>query len=192
MNFGRSKIYSNNIFLGLILSVLLSTNAIQAAPAPLTSSSHVMSLLQGIYKSKSGFLLNSQGTHWLADVNSDQSNLELIYRAPQDAHSQVQAALTVRVDHLDKALGLRTYVQRWLKDYPKFGFEVLGSKTFHHREGLGYVIDLKAPGPKKQLRQVIFVKDKMAVVLSCRDDESSFRTSLKTCNQIFRSFAWTE
>lgn len=176
-----------------LVALLLTPSLILAAPAPLTSSSKARSLLQGLYRSAEGFALSSKETNWIADFPSDKdANLEVIYRAPPSAQSGLGAALTVRIDRQEKPLRLKPYVKSWLKDYPKFGFEVLGSKRFRHKNEWGYVIDLIAPAQKKQLRQVVFVRDQRAVILSCRDDQDRFRESLKSCNQIIRSFAWLD
>jgi hypothetical protein len=190
----RQQKFFMNLPLGCLLALLslFCTPRIHSAPAPLTSSSQVISLLKGIYRSQTGFILNARGTDWVADAqNGETANLELIYRAPDESKGNVQAALTVRVDNLIQATSLRAYVNKWIADYPKFGMDVLGSKAFRHKSDWGYVIDIKAPQQKKQLRQVVFVREKTAVILSCRDDEATFRESLKSCNHIFRSFQWT-
>jgi hypothetical protein len=54
------------------------------------------------------------------------------------------------------------------------------------------VLDLINRDNGRQLRQVVFLKKQKAVILTCRDQVSTFKDSLKNCNQIIRTFQWTE
>ena len=78
-----------------------------------------------------------------------------------------------------------------MKEYPRYGFDVLGSGAFAQKNQRGYVLDLLDRDQKKQLRQVVFLKNKKAVILTCRDQQSSFKNTLKSCNEIIRNFNWT-
>jgi hypothetical protein len=100
------------------------------------------------------------------------------------------ASLTVRVDKLSKTIPLAKYVNRWQKEYPKYGFDLLGSKPFVQNKNQGYVLDLLNRQSGKQMRQVIFMNDKKraAIILTCRDDVSRFKSTIKGCNQIVRTF----
>jgi len=85
---------------------------------------------------------------------------------------------------------LKRYVKRWIKEYPKYGYDVLGSKAFKAGKKKGYVIDLINTRKKRQLRQVIYLKKKTAVLMTCRDHADSFSNSLKECNNIVKNFRW--
>ena len=100
------------------------------------------------------------------------------------------ATLTVRVDKIEQGLALDKYVQRWQKEYPKYGFDVLGSKPFVQGKDKGYVLDIINKTSKRQMRQVVFMKAENAVILTCRDEVQTFSSALKQCNQIIRSFSW--
>ena len=102
----------------------------------------------------------------------------------------MRATLTVRVDQLEKKMEISQYVKRWTKEYPKFGFDVKGSKKFAMNGQNGYVVDLVNTSKKRQLRQVIFMKENKAVLLTCRDHISSFKSSLNECNKMIKSFKW--
>lgn len=102
----------------------------------------------------------------------------------------VPATLTVRVDHLDRDTTLDRYIAKWMKEYPRYGFDVLGSKPFMQSKNKGYVLDLVNRTQGKQLRQVVFLKQKDAVILTCRDNVSTFQTSLRACNDIIKTFTW--
>ncbi|MCJ8278081.1 MAG: hypothetical protein MJK18_14660 [Bdellovibrionales bacterium] len=81
-------------------------------------------------------------------------------------------------------------MKRWIKEYPKYGYDVLGSKSFKTKKKRGFVIDLVNQKKKRQLRQVIYFKKKTAVLMTCRDHTASFSSSLKECNKIIKKFRW--
>ena len=57
---------------------------------------------------------------------------------------------------------------------------------------VAYMFDLVNKDTEKQLRQVVFLKETRAVILTCRDHIESFNDNLKDCNSIIRTFQWTE
>lgn len=175
----------------LLFAVLLS-GAGQSAPIPGTSSSSLVKPELGIYRSPMGFEVSSGGTTWLPTKVPKKSRfIEALYRSPQKALG-TQATLTVRVDNLKKAVQLNRYMVLWKKEYPRFGFDILGSRAFKLNGQHGYVVDLINRDKKRQIRQVIFMKDAAAVILTCRDHVSNFKKSLASCNEIIRSFAWAK
>jgi hypothetical protein len=141
---------------------------------------------------------------------ASQNAIEAIYLAPQPdpavaealagakktaaspRRSSGSAALTVRVDQLEKDVALDRYVNRWLKEYPRYGFDVLNSKPFALDKQRAYVIDLVNRDGGKQVRQVIFMKKRTVAILTCRDRIAAFNESLKGCNDIIRTFHWRQ
>ncbi len=172
--------------MGLTFTLSLSA---QAAPIPLTSSSLFISAKKGLFQSPLGFSLHLSNTKWV-QVSKPAQNpyIETIYRASGD--SLTQAALTVRVDKIDKSLDPTAYAQKWLKDYPRFGFDIINSKKVRVSQEVGYLIDMINNDNSKQLRQILFVKNNHAVTLTCRDDAANFSQTLKTCNEIIKTFQW--
>jgi hypothetical protein len=160
-----------------------------AAPIPLTSSSLFISKEKGLFRSPIGFSLHAAHTNW-EQIAPPKNNayIETIYRASSDDH--VQAALTVRVDETPQKYNLDEYAEKWMKDYPRFGFDILTAKKVKIGEGVGFMLDLVNRDNSKQLRQVLFIKRKHVVTLTCRDDVASFPTTLKNCNEIMRTFKW--
>lgn len=120
-----------------------------------------------------------------------QKKGDVVHTGKPEMKDDSKAVLTVRVDDLKKETTLDKYVQRWMKEYPRFGFDVLGSGAFSQNKQRGYVLDLVNRDQKKQLRQVVFLKGKEAVILTCRDNQSTFKDTLKSCNEIVRNFTWT-
>ncbi|MCC6138807.1 MAG: hypothetical protein IT287_09250, partial [Bdellovibrionaceae bacterium] len=160
------------IFLITILSVTLA----QAAPIPGAGSKSKPKL--GVYKSPHGFQIATASTDWIqAKPPKNTRYIATMFRSPE-VRNKMRATLTVRVDQLAKPMDIAEYVKRWTKEYPKFGFDVKGSKKFAMNGQNGYVVDLINPAKKRQLRQVIFMKDNRAVLMTCRDHVASFKTSL--------------
>ena len=179
------------IFKTLMVLVLSAvTQSVLAAPSPGAGTSAVTNPKLGLYHSSHGFQISSAETDWqVSPPPAETKYIVTMYESPKK-FKDVKASLTVRVDNLKKAVPLKDYVQQWMRDYPKFGFEVLGSKPFAIGSNQGYVVDLKTKSADKQLRQVVFVKDKKAVILTCRDHIDNFTNTIKTCNSIIKTFSW--
>ncbi len=174
-------------YITLLLSVVISSTAF-AAPIPGGTSKTKPSL--GVYKSPQGFAIQTAGTDWIqASPPKNTRYIATMFRSPV-MKNNMRATLTVRVDELNKPIELSQYVKRWTKEYPKFGFDVKGSKKFKMASNEGYVVDLVNPSKKRQLRQVIFMQDQKAVLLTCRDHISTFKDSLAECNKMIKSFKW--
>lgn len=179
------------LFVTIVLGFILQINFAEAAPIPGTSSSAKMAPKLGVHRSALGFEMKTAGTGFKqVAVPSDNKYIESVF---QNINGGSKAGtLTVRVDKLEKATSLKRYVQRWEKEYPKYGFDLLGSKAFTQSGTQGYVLDLINRKTNRQLRQVIFMNEpkKSAVILTCRDNTKQFSATLKGCNEIIRSFAW--
>lgn len=159
-----------------------------AAPIPGSGKKAMPKL--GVYKSPKGFQINLAGSEWLPSAPPKKTKrIAAMFRSPH-LKNNMRGTMTVRVDELKKRLPLKKYVKRWTKQYPKFGFDVLGAKKFSLRGQKGYVIDLVNRKKERKLRQVIFMKGRRAVLMTCRDHMKSFKTTLKQCNQLVKGFQW--
>jgi len=165
-----------------------------AAPHPGTATSALVAPQLGVYRSPLGFQVDAGHSGWTqAQAPADNKFIATMYKAPVKAGAKGDtASLTVRVDQLNKEMTLDKYVQRWMKEYPKYGFDVIGSLPFAQNKDKGYVLDLINRDSGRQLRQVVFLKRNKAVILTCRDQTADFKESLKNCNHIIRTFQWTE
>jgi hypothetical protein len=144
----------------------------------------------GIFRSIKGFSINSAKTEWvLGDTTSDVPSLVTIFRSPV-LHRGIQPVLTVRVDEINQKMLLKNYVKQWMKDYSLLGFEVLQAKPLKINSFPAYVVDVMEAKGEKRLRQVVFLKDQTAVILTCRDRRETFDKTVKECNEIFKSFEW--
>ncbi len=171
----------------LMLACLLTiSNTGLASPIP--GATKVQPTL-GVFKSPVGFEISAATSTWkMSSIPKSNSFIVGVF-TPSEKSS---ASLTLRLDKLAKDTSLQSYTQRWQKEYPKYGFDILGSKSFEQNGMTGYAIDLMQRETRKEIRQVVFMKDKRAMVMTCKDDENNFRNSLKDCNQIMRTFKWTE
>lgn len=139
-----------------------------------------------------GFKLDSSGTAWVqSEAPKNIPSLVTIYKSPVPVNGQ-QPALTVRVDQMKRQQNLKSYVKRWMQDYTRFGFDVLTAKNITINEQSAFLLDIISRETQKQLRQVVFLKEKMAVILTCRDGKDSFQKTVQDCNQIIKTFKWTE
>jgi hypothetical protein len=173
-----------------VLLIFVVSQSALAAPHPGTATSTLISPQLGVYRSPLGFQVSAGTSGWKqTEAPSDNKFIAALYKSPNKADG---GTLTIRVDKLPKDIALDKYVQRWMKEYPKYGFDVLGSKPFAQNKDRGYVLDLINRDSGRQLRQVVFLKKQKAVILTCRDLTSAFKDSLKGCNQIIRTFQWTE
>ena len=175
----------------LLMALFFMSPLAHAAPMPATSSSDLINSRPGLFTSALGFEMDAGTTNWvLAEVPKESKYIVTMYKAPKK-EGAFQPSLTVRVDKLQNKSTLQKYVKKWLKEYPKFGFDVLGSQGFKMKGQTGYVVDLLHQEQKKQLRQVLFLRDQNAQVITCRDDAGHFKEALKSCNSIIRTFRWT-
>lgn len=173
----------------LLWLALLSINT-WAAPIPGTSSSPLVSAQPGLFLSPKGFRLNSAQTAWIQSAPPKHiPSLVTVYRSPIPANGQ-QPALTVRVDDLRTNQTLKIYVKKWMKDYSRFGFEVLTAKPIKIKDSQAFLLDIVSRETHKQLRQVVFLRDKTAVTLTCRDGRDSFAKTVQDCNEIVKTFEW--
>lgn len=174
--------------LGLIF-ILFASNAF-AAPMPATSSSLIVNEKPEIYRSIRGFTVNAGKSEWLlGDTPSSIPAVVTVYHSPESNHG-VQPVLTVRIDDLHQKQDIKTYVKQWMKDYALLGLSVLKAGPLKVNDQNAYLLDLDEQKGDKRLRQVVFLKDQTAVVLTCRDRRETFSQTVKSCNEIFKSFAW--
>ena len=152
------------------------------------------SLSRGIYISQEGFEINSQNTKWVRSSSPVelQDKVEALFRMKEE-NKNSQATFTVRVDKDTPHKTLKEYSHKWLKNYGQFGLEVLGHQYFKTpKDQQGFVVDIENSTSQKKLRQVIFFQNSKAVILTCMDNKEAFKVSLKSCNELIKTFSWNE
>lgn len=170
----------------LILFLIFSSHFSLSAPFPTINSTELGRQKPGLYFSPEGFSLHAGKTTWeQKETPLENKNILAFYKAPKK-----QASLTVRIDRLERKTKLDNYVKSWKKDYVKFGMDIVDSKKVKVGKNRGYMIDLLNNSKNKFIRQIVFLKSKKAVVMTCRSDRKSLKKSLPECNQIFKNFQW--
>jgi hypothetical protein len=161
-----------------------------AAPMPATSTSLLTNQKPGIFRSAKGFTVNSGKTEWvLSETPADLPSVTTLYKSPE-SHKGLQPVLTVRVDEVAHKTDLKNYVKQWMKDYSTLGFSVLNAKNLTVNSYPAYAMDVEETHGNKKLRQIVFLRNQTAVVMTCRDLKDTFQKTVKDCNEIFKSFEW--
>jgi hypothetical protein len=172
-------------------SAVFISRTLMAAPFPGAGNPTLIPEKPGLFFSARGFRLDAGATAWIQQPPPKHiPSLVTIYHAPTPVNGQ-QPALTVRVDELRHTQSVKSYMKQWMQDYNRFGFDVLTAKSVKIGENSAFLLDIISRETKKQLRQVVFMKDKLAVILTCRDQRESFGRTIQDCNQIIKSFSWT-
>ena len=187
-------IYCKQTSIYLLILLILIPGVALTAPDLSPKSSDPVSKTFPTLRSDEGFLFSKLDTSWFnSPTPEDKQNIHLLFRSPVVTNG-FQPIMTVRVDNnVGETKNIKRYVEQWMGDYAKLGYRVLGSRPFQHKNEVSYVIDVRNTESEKQVRQVIFFKRRQkAVILTCIDNVSSFKNSLRECNNIIRSFAWDQ
>lgn len=169
----------------------------KSAPFPGTSGSGLSRPQSGLFWATRGFTMGTDGTGWLMEQEElSKDSLKNAKNPIEEAnysHKQFpKAKFSIRVESLKNELTLENYSKKWSKEYHPYGFNLLGTRPFQHDEDKGLIYDLVSKAKPIQIRQVVFLHGKQAVILTCTDDKRSFSQSLKDCNQMVRKFKWTQ
>ena len=175
----------------IVSFLFLIANIAEAAPHPATSTSVLTNPQQGLYFQSQGFNLRTMGTDWLPTPQNKDSMFESVRFTPKGTIEST-ASLSVRTDTLSKQGSLESYAKKWMRDYPSYGFEVLGAKSFAVSGSPGLVVDMVQRSKNKQIRQVILQKGHSIAILTCLDNQSSFQKTLTSCNQLVKNFEWNK
>ena len=165
-----------------------------ATPIPAMGSSALVSPSNGFLFHLRGFHLTKGQTNWnyqLGELIPGTTTPEISVRFQSPISN---GFLAIKTETLTSPMTVEAYAKKWIRDYSYYGFDVLGAKAFAQGEAQnkthGYVVDLAHAKKAKQIRQVIFVKEKTAVILTCADDKIQFTNTLVNCNNILKTFSW--
>lgn len=172
------------------LALIFTSASVFASPMPATSTSLLTNQKPEIFRSAKGFSVNAGKTEWiLSEAPSDLPSVVTLYKSPEN-HKGLQPVVTVRVDEVARKTDLKNYVKQWMKDYSTLGFSVLNAKPLTVNTYPAYAMDVEETHGGKKLRQIVFLKNQTAVVMTCRDLKETFQKTVKDCNEIFKSFEW--
>lgn len=171
----------------LVFLTLGGAGYAQATPTALNISQLLNSQEKDIYFGNENFQISSADTDWMMMPAPESSSVQTQFINPKTSS---KAKLTVRSEVLDQDLPLMSYIGRSIRDYNRFGFEILSQRPLKINDQAAYLVDLKQNDSPIQVRQVLFKKDKTVVILTCSSHQESFKQELKACNQIYRNFKW--
>jgi hypothetical protein len=173
-----------------LVSLLTLISPAFAAPYPATSTSVLTDPAKGLFFHGFGFKLQVGGADWVPVSTVGETIFDTVRFQPRDGAESSDASLSIRMDRLNETGGLETYARKWMRDYPSYGFEVLGTKNLALGGGRGLLVDMVQKNKNRQLRQVILQKDQQIAVVTCLDRKDRFAQTLQDCNQILKSFEW--
>lgn len=139
---------------------------------------------------KSPLTMNSGGTGWeFSDGQAQPSialksdlQLKFVARSKADEDGNV-ATLTMRTDK-STWKSAQDYAKYWLREFPKFGYELRLSNESKYGALSGYDIELKSSLGQKRVRQFIVHQPGEMWVFTCTGPESSFFDIWKQCRSI--------
>ncbi len=136
------------------------------------------------------FSLTNNDTDWyLSPPPEGTSGILSIYRGP--LQKGTQPTLTIR-KYTSKTENISQFTKKWAREFPLFGFDVLGIKKHSLDKRRAYILDVLNTSTEKQARQIISHNKKEFVILTCMDNIQSFRNSLQKCNSIIQSLKWSD
>jgi len=160
-----------------------------AAPFPVTSSSVLTDPSFGLFYRSHGFSLKSVGSDWILQPPDNNSSAQGYQYKIKDRTAQ-QAQFSLKMDHISAKQNLDGYAKKWMREYPQFGFEVLGTKPLKMGGGNALLIDLFQKNKNQQLRQLILQKNSKIVIMTCSDEMKNFKKTITQCNQMMSNFNW--
>jgi len=160
-----------------------------AAPLPATSTSILTAPEKGLYFQSKGFTLKTEGTDWQPLSSSGKDILGTV-RFTEKNSTNNQASLSVRTEKVSKNTSIELYTKKWLRDYPSYGFEILGTRSFNLNGSPALLVDLFSRSKNKQIRQLILKNQDQVAIMTCLDNKDTFAKTLLQCNQMMKSFSW--
>lgn len=136
-------------------------------------------------------ILNVSNTQWdffhpeeMTKPNQKRDlELQFVARGPSNEVDHVQPSLTFRVDK-GKWSTAKKYAERWLKEYPKFGYELQNSRK--RRLGILNVfeIEMTSKVSPRQIRQYIVRRPKEIWIFTCSADMANHSRAFSDCERI--------
>lgn len=187
--FKNSVSFFMNILMVCFLTLPLPS---LGSPIPGVGSSEVSQLLKNIVVSEYGFRIgNSKQTFWnlKQDIQSNTTNTFEYFAADPLKKS---ARFTINIDKFTSPTNFDSYVKKWVKEYPYFGFEILNTQKMKLDDEPCYLVDLTHPKKNKQIRQFVVVKKEFAVVMTCADEINKFNETALQCAELIKNFQWIQ
>ncbi|MCC6277676.1 MAG: hypothetical protein IT289_07160 [Oligoflexia bacterium] len=141
--------------------------------------------------------LRTEATKWeffsgddIAASENRETELLVVARAPQVVDG-AQSTLSWRIDRQDSS-SAQAYAEKWIKEFPKFGYEVKQSKAATYGSLSGYDLELTSTVSDRRLRQFLVAKNKEMWIFTCSATRSQFQKAWEACQQILSSSRLSE
>lgn len=172
-----------SLLIEITLLFFAHTSLVHAVPHKVTTIKD-----SSFFRSDLGFSIHAKGTKWFQTaVPAESKNILSIYRSTW-LYEGLPATLTVRVDPLGpEDISLKKYSEKWLKDYPKFGYQILSTSKVTHQDVEGRTLEIVNRKTHRQTRQTVFFLKNVAVIFSCQNHEDDFARSLPACDQLIEN-----
>lgn len=140
------------------------------------------------------FLINVGKTHWglfgpddpTSETSLEDHKLQFIARSPEIIGGAIQPTLTMRVDP-GRWRSARAYAERWLRDFPKFGFDLQMARETTFGNLKGYDMELLSQSDHRRARQFVVQRPDEVWVFTCSADDAHFRKAWLACEKILRT-----
>jgi hypothetical protein len=145
-----------------------------------------------LFSARAGLTMDLRATTWTsAPVPTEQPDLLLILRSKEN-YKNGPATLTVRKDpaSAENALRIRKFVLKSLREYPKFGFRIVGQSEAHLDGTHAYVLDVDSKKTLNRVRQAIVKRPEGILILSCTTPQNELAAQLE-CDRLMRTIKWT-
>ncbi len=174
-----------------LFALSLMTLESYAAPHPGMGSSSLVSIEKGFFWNREGFTMNVRKEDWILDeVLANENQVSLVEKPNRANQNTPTGSLLVKVENLKTELTLENYAKKWMKDYANYGFELLGSQPLELNKSKGLLVDFHHKKSFQQIRQVLFLRGRKMVLITCADDKKRFTNLLARCNQVIQTFNW--
>lgn len=137
----------------------------------------------GSIVSGENYKFDLSGTDWSREDTPLHPSIKAIYESPSK-----NTILTLREVNLDKETSLKDYVVSWIRDYARYSFDISKKGPTRLNNQRAYFISSVHRETQKQLRQVVFLRGKRSIVLTCQSSEAD--NELKSCPKLFKNFRW--
>lgn len=157
-----------------------------ATPAPGISLNKALQPFPGFVYGENGFTLHNGGTHWMAKVEKLENKKEILF-----SQTNTTGSLHVQSDILPEKQSFEDQLKKWIKDYPYYGFKILGTKTFKFQDRKGIMVDIVHRNKQKQVRQFLLEgPQNKYVVMTCENTIREFNNTLINCHKVLNTLKW--
>ena len=172
----------NNLGFSTFLFPLLLGSGTFASPQKIKQAAPTL-----IFQEPAGdFSFKTELAGWQLIPSAMSENGKVFVVKKSASTGQLVTVLSLRRDE-SKYSSAKAYAERWLRDYPKFGFELIFARSRNVEKADGYEMELKANETDKTIHQLIIQKNKKAFVFTCSDQTDRFKETLEGCEKVFSS-----